>query len=91
MDEKSNAVLQEIMDAGKAALHERHVRNAALEDAAIVCEVFAEVNERLSRNATDVGLMREKEDRVKLCRKIAETIRSRKDFGPKPVTTSTPN
>jgi acyl-CoA reductase-like NAD-dependent aldehyde dehydrogenase len=99
MDDKSNAVLQEIMDAGKAALHERHVKNAALEDAAIICELYAGSNEcqmdrmqaKTARATSNIALKTEYEERATLCRKIAEAIRARKDFGPKPVTTSTPN
>lgn len=88
MDEKSNAVLQKTMDEGQAVRHERDVKNAALEDAAIVCEVFADVNQDAVEKYSKVYRRAEAEahaTRVTLCRKIAETIRARKDFGPKPL------
>jgi hypothetical protein len=64
------------------AQHDREVRNAALEDAAIVCDIFAEVNDdsawKGGQFATDVVAFKARAD---LCRKLAESIRAKKDFG----------
>lgn len=59
----------------------REIRNAALEDAAIVCDIFAEVNDdnacRGGQFAAEVVAFKSRAD---LCRKLAGSIRAKKEF-----------
>lgn len=82
MDQKSNAALQTIMDdAQEVRSKEQDIRNSALEDAAIVADIFAEANERAAgKEQKDSERRIELGCRAELAHRIASTIRARKNF-----------
>lgn len=78
MDAKSNAVLEKILSDATLARKDKSIYNGALEDAALVADLFGEVNQTeiaKSKTINDAIMLAE---RARLCRKIAAAIRERK-------------
>jgi hypothetical protein len=78
VDSKTNAVLKKMVCEATLVQKEKAIYNGGLEDAALVADLFGEVNDGEIARTSTINEAIALAERARLCRKIAAAIRERK-------------